>query len=271
MRSHLISCDELSLLIGTADAPRILDVRIDDDFNAVPQLIPGSRRYDFRTFQTWRDTLPVGPLVIACHQGLKLSQGVAARLRAIGRDARSLEGGNEKWAGTGHPVVLIAALPERTADGHTLWVTCENPVIDRIACPWLIRRFVEPDAEFLFVAADQVGGVADRFGATPFDVEGVLFSHRGETCTFDTMLEEFGLANIAALARMAEVIRAADTGKPDTTPQAAGLLAISFGMARSCADNLTQMEAGLRVYDHLYQWALHGAGFSHNWPTARIA
>ena len=134
------------------------------------------------------------------------------------------------------------------------WITRERPKIDRIACPWLIRRFVDPHAVFLFVAPSEVVGVADQFGGTPFDVENVFWSHRGETCTFDTMLEEFGLKT-EPLYRLATIVRGADTARLDLAPQAAGLLAASLGLSRMYMDDLEQLEAGMVLYDAFYRWS----------------
>ena len=123
--------------------------------------------------------------------------------------------------------------------GRTLWVTRARPKVDRIACPWLIRRFVDPEAMFLFVPPADVPGVAERFQAAPFDIEGdgVFWSHRGELCTFDVMVAEFGLGEVAALQRLAPIVRGADTARPELAPQAAGLLAVSLGLSRMYADD----------------------------------
>ena len=129
-------------------------------------------------------------------------------------------------------------------DGTTLWVTRHRPKIDRIACPWLIRRFVDPGARFLFVSPAEVAGVAERYSATPFDVEDVFWSHRGEKCTFDTMLDEFGLRT-AALDKLATVVRAADTNAHDLAPEAAGLLALSVGLSRQYRDDHAQLNLSL--------------------------
>jgi len=147
------------------------------------------------------------------------------------------------------------------------WVTRERPKIDRIACPWLIRRFVDPRARFLFVTASEVEAVTERFGATPFDVEGVFWSHRGETCTFDTMIEEFGLRS-EALDRLALIVRAADTARLDLIPQAAGFLAASLGLSRMFRDDLEQLEAGMLLYDAFFRWCRDATDETHNWPSA---
>ena len=158
----------------------------------------------------------------------------------------------------------MKALPKRDPQGRTLWVTRARPKIDRIACPWLIRRFVDRNAIFLFVAQSEVMNVADRFGATPFDIEGAFWSHRGETCTFDTMLAEFGLRH-EALDRLALIVRGADTDRLDIAPQAAGLLAASLGFSRMYKDDVAQLEASLPLYDAFYRWCRDAVGEAHNW------
>jgi hypothetical protein len=145
-------------------------------------------------------------------------------------------------------------------------VTRERPKVDRIACPWFIRRFVDPTALFMFVAPSEIAAVAAAVGATPFDVEGVFWSHRGERCTFDAMLEEFDLGT-PALLRLATIVRAADIGLLALAPEAPGLLAASLGLSRMYADDLEQLEAGLALYDAFYRWCRDATNETHNWPT----
>ena len=156
--------------------------------------------------------------------------------------------------------------PARDAKGRTVWVTRARPKIDRIACPWLIRRFVDPNAVFLFVSPPEVLAVGERFNAAPFDVENVFWSHRGELCTFDVMIEEFGLAT-PPLLRLAAMVRGADTGRLDLSPEAPGLLAASLGLSRMFDDDLEQLEAGMTLYDAFYRWCRDASGETHNWPT----
>jgi hypothetical protein len=133
------------------------------------------------------------------------------------------------------------------------WVTRERPKIDRIACPWLIARFIDSDAEFLYVPADQVSLVAAREGATPYDVAGAALSHVGDRCSFDAFLTRYGLDE-PALQRLAAIVRAADTGHPERTPQSSGLLAISTGLSSVFADDHDLLRHGLVMYDALYAW-----------------
>ncbi len=147
-------------------------------------------------------------------------------------------------------------------------MTRARPKIDRIACPWLIRRFIDPSALFLFVPATEVALVADRFNATPFDIEDVFWSHRGELCTFNVMIEEFCLTS-EPLLHLAMIVRGADTARPDLAPEVAGLLAASLGLSRMFNDDLEQLEAGLTLYDAFYRWCRDATGESHNWPNPR--
>jgi rhodanese-related sulfurtransferase len=251
---------QLARLIGTPDAPTLLDTRIDDDFALDPRLIPTARRVNHRQIMDE----PTGPTcVILCQKGKKLSQGAAALLRGKGIAVETLAGGFDAWAAANLPLTPAAILK-----GTNRWVTRHRPKIDRIACPWLIRRFVNPDAEFLYVPAADVMDVADRFDAIPFDIDGGFWSHRGAMCSFDTMVQEFGLSS-PALDRLALVIRAADTDRHDLSPQAAGLLALSVGLSRQFKDDLAQLAAGLPLYDALYRWARDGFDETHDWPSPK--
>ncbi|MFK7940301.1 MAG: chromate resistance protein ChrB domain-containing protein [Roseovarius sp.] len=259
---------QLNRLIGTPECPQIIDICTDADFHEDPFLIPGSVRHPYTDIPGLIARVQGQPSVIVCQKGLKLSQGVAAWLRSDGLKAEYLQGGMYGWrdAPDTHRVPCTV-LPDRVA-GQTLWVSRHRPKIDRIACPWLIRRFVDPSARFLFVSPGEVTGVAQRMGATPFDIEGVFWSHRGDLCTFDTMLSEFQLCT-PALSRMADVIRAADTNRHDQHPAAAGLLAMSVGLSRQYRDDTAQLKAGLVLYDALYRWARDGYDETHDWPNAQ--
>jgi rhodanese-related sulfurtransferase len=262
-----ISVDKLARLVGTPNCPTIVDVRIDEDFAAGPALIPGSSRRRFDRVEDWLAELAGRPAIVTCHQGGGISAGVAALLRARGIAAETLEGGVEAWAKAGQPLVPEASLPPRDSLGRTLWVTRARPKVDRIACPWLIRRFVDPQATFLFVPPVDIGKVAERFGATPFDVDGVHWSHRGDLCTFDVMVELFGLTGFAALDRLALIVRGADTARPELASQSAGLLAVSLGLSRMYSDDLEQLDAGMLLYDALYRWCRDAVDETHDWVS----
>lgn len=260
---------QLSRLVGLPDAPVLIDVRIDEDFAADPRLLPASERRSHRDVSAWAGAYAGRKVVVACQRGLKLSEGVAAWLRHEGIEAESLAGGFEAWREAGGLLVAADKLPKRDPAGRTLWVTRARPKVDRIACPWLIRRFVDPKAVFLFVSASEVSAVAERFDATPFDIDGVFWSHRGERCSFDTMIEEFGLS-APALDQLATIVRAADTARLDLVPQAAGFLAASLGLSRMYRDDLAQLEAGMLIYDAFYRWCRDASEETHNWPSVPV-
>lgn len=262
-----ITVAQLTRLIGTPDAPIVIDVRIDDDRAADPRALPASIVRDHRAVTDWAAAFSGRAVAVVCQRGLKLSQGVAAWLRHAGARAEALEGGFEAWVQASGMLVRPDHLPARNAQGRTVWVTRARPKIDRIACPWLIRRFVDPSAVFLFVMPSEVAAVADRFGATAFDIEDSFWSHRDGTCTFDVMLAEFGLVS-EALSRLALIVRAADTARLELAPQAAGLLAASLGLSRMYRDDLAQLDAAMGLYDAFYRWARDAVGETHNWPAA---
>ncbi len=263
-----ITVQQLSRLIGTPDCSVLIDICIDEDFALDPRFVPGAIRHPFKDIESLVPSLIGKKVIIICQKGLKLSQGAAAVLRCHGIDAESLEGGNFAWRDAGAPLVPAEKIPNRKSNGASLWVTRHRPKIDRIACPWLIRRFVDPAARFLFVSPGEVMNVAEKFDATPFDVEGVFWSHRGESgefCTFDTMVEEFCLG-IPALQHLAKIVRAADTDRVNEVPEAAGLLAASLGLSRMYRDDLQQLDAGMGLYDAFYRWARDATDEGHNWP-----
>ena len=148
------------------------------------------------------------------------------------------------------------------------WVTRARPKIDRIACPWLIRRFIDPAAEFHFVPAPDVLAQAAARDAIPFDVEGAELSHDGPRCTFDVLLRKYSLTD-PALAELAVIVRGADTDRLDLAPQAAGLLAISLGLSHNYVDDHEQLVQGMIIYDALYSWSAHVRGEQHTWNPQR--
>lgn len=260
---NAITQKQLMRLIGTPNAPVLIDICLDEDFQDDPYLIPGSRRHPVADPDGLKQTIGDRRAVIICQKGKKLSQGVVSWLRGNGCAAEFLEGGMYGWRDTsGAPRIPAVTLPTSFEKG-SLWVTRHRPKIDRIACPWLIRRFVDPRAQFLFVAPSEVKATAEAFGATPFDIDGTFWSHRGDHCTFDTMLDEFQL-HTPALDRLATVIRAADTNRHDLAPEAAGLLAISVGLSRQFSDDHQNLDAGLHLYDALYRWARDGFDERHD-------
>ncbi|MES2540165.1 MAG: sulfurtransferase/chromate resistance protein [Pseudomonadota bacterium] len=267
-----ISCEKLVKLIGTPKAPVILDVRRHALRQTDPRAIPAARLVEEATLHpAGAAALPPGlagqSIVVVCAAGHGRSQGLAAVLRAEGLSAEYLEGGQEAWIAAGLPTMDTTKLGGRDHQGRSLWITRSRPKIDRIACPWLIRRFIDPRAVFLFVAPAEVQSVAEAMGAAAFDIEDVFWSHRGELCTFDTLIAEFGL-RLSALDRLATIVRGADTDRPELAPECAGLLAASLGLSRMFTDDQAQLEAGLSLYDAFYRWARDATDETHGWPKS---
>ena len=142
------------------------------------------------------------------------------------------------------------------------WVTRERPKVDRVACPWLIKRFVDPEAEFLFVSSDRVAAIAQAEGATPFDVPGAELGHRGAACSFDAIVEKYGLGDDSGLAHLARIVRGADTDALDLTPESRGLLAVAQGFSLAYDDDQALLAAELPVYDALYAWCQQQVGLA---------
>jgi hypothetical protein len=148
------------------------------------------------------------------------------------------------------------------------WVTRERPKIDRVACPWLIERFIDSEAEFLFVPPGDVARVAQESGAIPFDVEGIELSHDGPRCSFDAFIDKYQLQD-PSLEQLARIVRGADTDRLDTEPQCAGLLAISLGLSHLYQDDLKQLKHGFVIYDALYTWLREARSERHTWNPQR--
>lgn len=145
------------------------------------------------------------------------------------------------------------------------WITRERPKIDRIACPWLIARFIDGSPEFLYVPPGDVLPMAEKIGAIPYDIPGVELSHVGELCSFDAFLKKYKLSDLALL-QLATIVRGADTSRLDLTPQSGGLYAISLGLAKTFPDDHEMLKQGLIMYDALYAWCLHCQTEAHTWP-----
>jgi len=268
LASFTISPDDLWSLIGTAQAPQLIDVRRREVHDAAPGLIP-TAVWRPASDTAWSSALDTArPVVLACRAGHEMSQMAAADLRTRGFDARILAGGYDAWTAAGLPLVAKAAVARFAPKQPSLWVTRRRPKIDRVACPWLIRRFIDADARFLFVDPPQVPAVARESGGMPFDIEGVELSHEGERCSFDTMLKLFGLESEPSLARLALIVRGADTARPDIAPEAAGLHAVSLGLSALAGDDDHGMlRHGFIVYDALFAWLRFAAAERHNWPA----
>lgn len=145
------------------------------------------------------------------------------------------------------------------------WVTRERPKIDRIACPWLIKRFIDAAPEFLFVPSRDVLRIAEEAGASPYDVPGVELSHVGDHCSFDAFIGKYRLAD-TGLKTLAVIVRGADTSRLDLAPEAAGLFAISLGLSQNFKDDHEMLEHGMVIYDALYAWCKTCQSETHSWP-----
>jgi rhodanese-related sulfurtransferase len=267
--AYSISPKDLWNAIATQDAPQIVDVRRREAYDKSPQLLPGAIWRDARKTAEWSMELDATrPIVVACKAGHEMSQSAAAQLRANDFDARVLEGGYEGWSKAGLPFVAKTELERISPRRPSIWVTRRRPKIDRIACPWLVRRFLDPQARILFVDPDQVTNVAHETGGIPFDIKDVELSHVGDRCSFDTMLKLFGLEGEPSLARLALIVRGADTARHDIAPEAGGLHAISLGLSALAGDDdHGLLERGFLVYDALFAWLRFAAEERHNWPA----
>lgn len=236
--------------IGTPEAPVIVDVCTDADFDADPYLIPGAWRHPHTDRPGLVARLECRPCVITCQKGRKLSQGMAAALRWDGIAADFLRGGMYAWRDLPDaPRVPAAALPARM-DGATLWVTGCAPALDQLACAWLIRRFVDTGARILFVEPAEVAGVAERFGATPFAADCAAPDRR----SFARLQQAFGLTCVP-LDRMAAMLEATADTMVAGSPQSPGLRAVSSGLSCQHADPVARLDCHMPVFDALYRWA----------------
>lgn len=257
---NAISTSELQSALDATGGPLVLDVRRRPAYREAGETVSGALRRDPETVGDWMNTLPPASAVVAvCVHGHEVSQNVARRLSEHGIPARYLEGGLDAWK------AADGALDAKPAGSGTRWVTRERPKIDRIACPWLVARFVETDAEFLYVPAPRVREVARAENAVPYDVPDVHFSHEGDLCSFDAFIRHYRLGGDPALAQLAVIVRGADTRRFDLAPQAAGLAAVSLGLSRLFADDHAMLEHGMVLYDALYLWCRQGQQESHTW------
>lgn len=250
---NTVSVADLKRAHGAPNRPIILDVRKGPAFRDSRETIAGALRRDPERVAQWADALPRGAQVVAyCVHGHDVSQSMAKALSKRGIRAVYLEGGLAQWKAENGPMDV------KPAGGNTRWVTRERPKIDRIACPWLLSRFVDRDAEFLYVPPKDVRDVAKAKDAVPYDVPDVYFTHEGELCSFDAFVKHYGLGADPALQRLALIVRGADTAKLELAPQAPGLAAVSLGLSRLFPDDHEMLGHGLVLYDALYAWCRDG-------------
>ena len=255
-----ISAQALYHRLGTAAAPLVIDVRRAAAFDADDRMLIAAVRREPGDVGHWgKDLRPDQPVVVYCVHGEEVSQQTAVALRGIGLDAAYLEHGITGWAEHKLP------LRNKVAVGEHGWVTRERPKIDRIACPWLIRRFIDPEASFLYAPTEQVFDVARSTGAVAYDIPGAEpFSHDGELCSFDAFLKVYGISD-PGLDALALIVRGADTARLELAPQSPGLLALSLGLSANFPDDHAMLEHGMVMYDALYAWCRDRQGETHNW------
>ncbi len=215
-----ISPLDLYARLGSALAPTVVDVRRDAPAPESGRMVVSAFYCAPEEVKRWSNVTLSQPVVLYGSEGQDVSQSVARALRA---------------AGVGR------------------WVTRERPKVDRIACPWLIKRFIDPRSEFLYVPAEQVLEVATTMGATPYDIKGVEFGHHGDRCSFDAIVSTYDIRD-PALDHLALIVRGADTSRPDLAPQCQGLLALSHGLSSRFANDHEQLKHGMIIYDTFYQW-----------------
>ena len=268
--------------MGRADAPLLLDVRREGKFSESTRMLAGARRCAPEDVAALAASETAREVVAYCVYGHQVSADAVTALRAAGWDARLLAGGFEggeagvdtpealaQWRMHRLPTVLKRADWGVTGEKPSRWITRERPKIDRIACPWLIRRFIDPRAEFFYVPAAQVLEEADRLGAVAYDIPGAPVSHEGEFCSFDALLHGFEL-DLPALHLLARIVRGADTDRLDLAPQSAGLLAFSLGLSCLHSDDAVMLEAALPLYDALCAWCQGAQEETHNWKPQTV-
>jgi rhodanese-related sulfurtransferase len=255
-----VSPSALYARLGTSMAPIVLDVRRKDAFEGDDKLIVGAFRRPPEDVDLWSNDLPSDrPIVAYCSRGQEVSQGIAGTLRGAGFNAAYLEGGLANWSHRNLPT------RKKLSAGEKNWVTREHPKIDRIACPWLISRFINPNAEFIYVPPDRVVATAEEVDAVPYDIKGTEFGHVGDRCSFDAIVRIFDIKN-PALDDLATIVRGADTSRRDLAPQCDGLYAISFGLSANFPDDHEMLRHGLVIYDALYTWCRKSREATANEP-----
>ena len=253
---------QLQQQLSAFPPPTLIDVRRQPAFEQSPEVIPGALRRLPEEVANWADAIePWRGIVVYCVRGHEVGQGAASALRARGLEARYLAGGIEQWRAEGNSTKPFAA--------PTRWVTRARPKIDRIACPWLIRRFVDPSAEFFYVPNAEVRAFAAANGATPYDIPDVPYTHVGPECSFDAFIRKHKLDH-PALGTLATIVRAADTSTPLLAAEAPGLLAASLGLSAMFADDHAMLKWGMLVYDSLYAWCREAQTETHGWYPEKL-
>jgi rhodanese-related sulfurtransferase len=276
-----VSPQAFNACFGRANTPLVLDVRRQPRFDESPRLLAGAQRCTPVDVAAVAASQAPRTVFVYCVYGHNVSEDAVTALRAAGWNAHRVSGGIEggqdgvdeeqaraEWRAK--PPLSFAKRPDWGVTGEqpSRWITRELPKIDRIACPWLIRRFIDPRAAFFYVPTSQVLARAKALGAVAYDIPGAPVSHAGELCSFDALLQGFDLHD-AALDLLATIVRGADTDQLDLSPQSAGLLAFSLGLSRLHAkDDHAMLEAAMPLYDALYAWCrdrIAAQEEPHNW------
>jgi len=255
MGDFFIEIDELRGRLGCSGAPMIFDVRRRAAFDSDDRVIPTAHWRDHGQVDEWAVSLPPGtPVVVYCVHGHQVSQAAVAALRARNVPARALRHGFEGWRESGAATILKDARPaQREEGGPSRWVTSIEPGLDRIACSWFLRRFVDKEAQICFVGADQVEASAVELDAVAFGVTGVACGRNGDGCSFDAFLDRFGIDD-TVLVELARIVRGAETGQLEPAPESAGLLALSRGISALASSDHEALKRGFLLYDALYAW-----------------
>lgn len=282
-----VSPAQFNARLGRADAPLVLDVRRRPKFTESPRLLAGAQYCAPEDLSAFIAANPAREVLVYCVYGHNVSDDAAAVLNAAGwhacRLAGGIEGGQDgeddaaqiaQWRA--QPPLTLAKRADWGVTGErpSRWITREHPKIDRIACLWLIRRFVDPRAEFFYEPTAQVLEQAAQRDAVAYDIPGAPVSHEGELCSFDALLAGFDLHH-PPLDLLATIVRGADTDRLDLAPQSAGLLSLSLGLSRLHAtDDMAMLEAAMPLYDALYAWCcdrVQARDERHNWQPAAMA
>ena len=248
-----ISIEDLSRKIGTRNAPVLIDVCIDEDYDLDPRLIPTAVRRSHKDIRAVAEDLCDQEVVVICQKGLKLSMGAAAFLRSESVNARYLIGGNHAWRDAGLPLLPARQFLLDNAP-PSLWVTRDDGDADTLACAWLIRRFVDRNAKLMFIEASQVEAVAEKYDAIPFAIPDVFWSAEGGKTVFEKMLKELDLEtkSLLKLARLTKI--PAKTDRLDLV-QNGGLHAALFGLRDVFENEIARLDASLLLYDSFYMWS----------------
>jgi len=262
-----VKTDSLSLFsrLASNEPVVVLDVRREPAFQEDGRMLMRALRPSGDLVQFARNHAAGRDIVVYCVKGHEVGSDSAAALRQAGFEARYLEGGIDAWKAAGLPT--FAARSQWKVPGGSRWITREHPKIDRVACPWLVLRFLDPLATFDYVPTAEVFEQAKAREAIPYDIPGAELTHRGERCSFDALIEDFALHD-PALDALATIVRGADTGRHDLAPECAGLAAASLGLSRQHPDDHDMLAHALPVYDALYaecRARLSGEQEVHRW------